>query len=334
MGSKKFMPSAATLDTPKTGSFAYVRDPILGLVYVIDTMTNEVSTVRLVDIRNGGPGIFPSLTSGLAAGPDGKRVYVAMGDLFMLDSAGNTVVARVPMDDPVDDPMNVAVAPDGSHVYVARTGSILVLDTATEKIVATIPAGVGRAFLADIVITPDGKRAFLTGSLGFVSVIDLVSKSLMPTVELTPGRLLSPTGITVTPDGKHVYVASEEGIVTVLDVNAGLVEGTIVVGDESDQQRGIAITPDGARAYVARFGANAVSVLDTMNHKVVATISVNTQGGPGDRPWGIAISPDGARVYVTSLRGHVCVLDNGSLAQIGVIGGTFGDGIAIAQISL
>lgn len=323
------MPPATTVDKPKTGSFAYVRDPILGLVYVINTVTDEVSTVRLMDVGNDSPRIFPSLTSGLAARPDGKRIYVAMGDLFVLDSASNTVVARVPM----DDCMNVAVAPDGRQIYVLRPGGIFVLDTDTEEIVASIPAGVRRGSLADVVVTPDGKRAFLTGASGFVSVVDLVSKDLMSAIELTTGRLLNSTGIAVTPDGQHLYVASEEGIVTVLDANTGSMESTIAVGNESDKQRGIAITPDGARAYVARFGANAVSVLDTMTHKVVATISVNSQGGPGDRPWGIAVSPDGTHAYATSLRGHVCVLETAAVAQVGVIGRTFGDGIAIAQIA-
>ena len=323
----------ATLTTVKKRSVVYVKDPIMGLVRVINTATDEVSIVQLVDVRDEASGVFPSLT-GLAAGPDGKRVYVAMGDLFVLDTAGNTVVTRVPMDGLMADPINVAVAPDGSHVYVIGRGNIIVLDTATNKIVATIPAGRGSAVSADTVITPDGERAFLTGSPGLVSVVDLASKNLMTTIELTPQRLLQPTGITIAPDGKHIYVASEEGVVSVLDANAGLVESTITVGDENDQQRGITITPDGTRVYVARFGANAVSVLDTTTHKTVTTISVNTQGGPGDRPWGIAIAPDGARAYVTSLRGHVCVLDTVSVAQIGVIGGTFGDGIAIAQISL
>jgi YVTN family beta-propeller protein len=318
-------------------SVAYVRDPIMGLVRVINTATDEVSIVQLVDVRAEVSGGFPSLT-GLAAGPDGKRVYIAMGDLFVLDTAGNTVVTRVAMEglmaDPTNVAVNVAVAPDGSHVYVVGRGDIIVLDTATNKIVATIPAGRGSAVSADTVITPDGKRAFLTGSPGFVSVVDLASENSMTSIELTPQRLLQPTGITIAPDGKHIYVASEEGVVSVLDADAGLVESTISVGDENDQQRGITITPDGRRVYVARFGANAVSVLDTTTHTTVTTISVNTQGGPGDRPWGIAIAPDGARAYVTSLRGHVCVLDTVNVAQIGVIGGTFGDGIAVAQISL
>src|SRR5262245_3222033 len=222
------MPVAATFGMR---SVAYVRDPIRGSVHVINTATNSVSIIQLVDVRDERPAVFPTLT-GLAAGPDGKRVYVAMGDLFVLDTADNTVVARVPMDDPLADPINVAVAPDGSQVYVISTGGIFVLDTATDKIVATISAGVGREFLADAVITPDGKRAFLTGSPGLVSVVDLASKNLMNSIELTPQRLLQPTGITIAPDGKHVYVASEEGVISVLDANAGLVESTITVGDE------------------------------------------------------------------------------------------------------
>lgn len=47
----------------------------------------------------------------------------------------------------------------------------------------------------------------------------------------------------------------------------------------------IAITPDGLRAYVTNQGPDTVSVIDTANNTIVATLPVGTN------PTGIAITP-------------------------------------------
>jgi YVTN family beta-propeller protein len=51
-------------------------------------------------------------------------------------------------------------------------------------------------------------------------------------------------------------------------------------------------------AYVTNFGANTVSVIDTVTNTVVATIPVGTN------PHGVAVSPDGSKVYVTNTNGY------------------------------
>jgi uncharacterized protein (TIGR03437 family) len=56
-------------------------------------------------------------------------------------------------------------------------------------------------------------------------------------------------------------------------------------------------------AYVANFGSDNVSVIDTSNNTVIATVMV------GSQPQGLAITPDGAFAYVANCGGDVFVID-------------------------
>src|ERR1035437_9644431 len=47
-------------------------------------------------------------------------------------------------------------------------------------------------------------------------------------------------------------------------------------------------------AYISNLGSNTVSVIDTANNIVTATVNV------GIDPLGIAVTPDGSKVYVTN----------------------------------
>jgi YVTN family beta-propeller protein len=71
---------------------------------------------------------------GLAVTPDGTAVYVANsgdnpGDVSVINSATNTVVATVPVG---NQPYAVSVTQDGTSVDVANgDGTVSVIDTAT-----------------------------------------------------------------------------------------------------------------------------------------------------------------------------------------------------------
>jgi YVTN family beta-propeller protein len=59
--------------------------------------------------------------------------------------------------------------------------------------------------------------------------------------------------------------------------------------------------------YVANYGSGTVSVIDTSNHTVTATIAV------GPNPIGVAVHPTGTSVYVTNYGGaSVAVIDTGT----------------------
>jgi YVTN family beta-propeller protein len=97
-------------------------------------------------------------------------------------------------------------------------------------------------------------------------------------------------------------------------------------GDDSPAGPGKDVTPaspllstapgDGAFAYVTNSESNNVSVIQTSDNTVVATVAV------GDNPQGVAVTPDGAFVYVTNyFSSNVSVIrtsDNTVVATVAV----------------
>jgi len=57
---------------------------------------------------------------------------------------------------------------------------------------------------------------------------------------------------------------------------------------------GVSVNPAGTKVYVANEGSNTVSVIDTSNSTVIATVTV------GVYPAGVAVNPTGTKVYVAS----------------------------------
>lgn len=171
-----------------------------------------------------------------------------------------------------------------------NTQPVNVIDTSTNTVIASIP-------LADafgIAVSPDGSRAYTTGS-GTFSVIDTASNTVIASIPIQGG----PAGLgfaTVSPDGKNVYVPDDHGTVYVISTATNTIVATISINDEPSS---LAITPDGSRAYVLGvFGT--VSIVDTASNAVVQTIPVNSFEGTGVFP-GIAITPDGHKVYFLGL---------------------------------
>ena len=99
----------------------------------------------------------------------------------VIDTATNTVVKTVAVG---DNPVGVAVHPDGSRVYVANEYShtVSVIDTATNTVVKTVAVGVG-SFPFGVTVHPDGSRVYVANEgSGGVSVIDTATNTVVKTV--------------------------------------------------------------------------------------------------------------------------------------------------------
>jgi YVTN family beta-propeller protein len=71
------------------------------------------------------------------------------------------------------------------------------------------------------------------------------------------------------------------------------------------------MSPDGTRVYISNGKDASVSVVDTTNHQILATIPV------GQRPWNMGITPDGQRLYVANGKSNsISVIDTGKMAVI------------------
>jgi len=193
------------------------------------------------------------------------------------------------------NPLGVAVAPDGSRVYVANwsnsysVGTVGVIDTATNTVVTHIlTAGLNPVGVA---VTPDGKSVYVTDyTNNAVSVIDTASNSVADLVPVGS----EPEGVAVTPDGKSVYVVNTgDNTVSVINPSTNLVVATVPVGLVSQSAavglhpQGLAVTHDGKSVYVANTNANTMSVIATATNTVVATVPA----GNGPVAFGNFIGP-------------------------------------------
>lgn len=206
-------------------------------------------------------------------------------------------------------PYGVAVSPSGALVYVAsgaEFGVVSVIDTTTGTIASTIAVGSGPFGIA---ITPDGALVYAAnaGFPGSVSVIGTATNTVIATI---PARM--PFGVAIAPDGAFAYVTDSLLGVLAIRTATNAVTNEIFTGDEPKL---IATTPNGAHVYVTNaschdnFTSGSISVIDTADYSISATIELPDTGGPG----GIAITPNGAFAYVADStfkgRERVLVID-------------------------
>jgi YVTN family beta-propeller protein len=141
----------------------------------------------------------------------------------------------------------------------------------------------------DVVITPDGHLAFITGGgVDEVAVVDIERmRAVLDQVSDEERRQLLPN---------HLGVTTE------------FVERRIPVGHNP---RGLAVAPDGRFVYVAEGLADAVAVIDVATREKIATIDL---GGPEE----ITLAREGERIfhsaevtYARQFSCHSCHPDGG-----------------------
>ncbi|HSS23878.1 MAG TPA: YncE family protein [Mycobacterium sp.] len=204
-----------------------------------------------------------------------------------------TAIATIAVEGRVHD---IAVSPDGEHVYVARSDSVIVIN-GRHHIVGTIPVG-GPA--KSLVMDTNGEQLFVVDYTGSALVVD--------TRDLTAQTpwVGSASDVVVSPDGRHLYAAHNQvqvtvggrnGMVSVIDIDCATTVATVPVDDVA----ALAISPDGSRLYAVSYDrrtyyeypAGWLTIIDTASHAVVETIAV------GACPGTVTASPDGTYLYIT-----------------------------------
>jgi YVTN family beta-propeller protein len=144
---------------------------------------------------------------------------------------------------------------------------------------------------ADVELSPDGHRAYVTNAHGnTVSVIDVARNVVTTTIGVGD----FPLNIAFSADGEWAYVTNGgSNTVSRIETGTNTVTATIQVGINPV---GVAVTRDDRFVYVTDSDSDTVSVIDTRSNSVTATIPV--VGGP----LSIALSPDARRAYVTNQR--------------------------------
>jgi YVTN family beta-propeller protein len=202
-----------------------------------------------------------------------------------------TAIATIPVGGRVHD---IAVSPDGEHVYVARCDAVMVIN-GRQHIVARIPV---TGPVKSLVMDAAGRQLFVINYDGSVLAID-TREHVAQTLRDGGG-----SGVVVSPDGRHLYAAHNQitdgeasGAITVIDIACATTIATVPVHDVA----ALAISPDGGRLYAVsydrptyhQYPAGWLTIIDTASHAAVKTIAI------GASPETVTTSPDGSYLYIT-----------------------------------
>ncbi len=259
-------------------------------------LTGSAATLTVTDVEEP-----------FAVAMSGQRAYVSSvsefhDEVLALDTDSEYIVASYPVAFGVTD---LAVSPNGRHVYAGRTGAdgadVVILDVATGGAnsvpIAAVAVGCVR-------VSPDGRRVYVAAngaSTAELMVIDTQCNRVTGTVDIgSPIR-----DIALSPDGAIAYVAScgpDFGtVLDVVDTRKAAINVTYKIGDAAGTLAQLTLSRNGERAYLV--GDECVTVVSTVAQDVLGRITV------GDQPSCVVESPNGERLYVADYTGTVTELE-------------------------
>ena len=228
----------------------------------------------------------------------------AGGDnVHVIDPVTNRVVGTITG---IEANHGVAVAPDGSRIYVSNEAesSLDVADSTTFKVVAHIPLS---GHPNNIAVGKDGRRVYvgIIQAPGGVDVIDTATLKRVKTIP-TAGTIHNPY---VTPDGKFVIAGSIAAkTIDVIDAATEQPAWTVQL-DLGVRPMTFSWNPDGSTKWIFAqlTGLNGFAVIDFATHKEIRRIQ-NPDLPPGketvpegsDPSHGMAVTADGRTLVVCS----------------------------------
>ncbi|HEX4610412.1 MAG TPA: sigma-70 family RNA polymerase sigma factor, partial [Urbifossiella sp.] len=296
------------LGTGGVRSLAYSPD---GATVALGGGSRRTNTLRLIDPATGQDRLtIPFSTAGvdirsLAFSPDGKTIAASGGaSTRLFDTATGrervTIAGRA---------TGLRFSPDGTTLVGAVAGTVYRWDAATGR--SLIPGG-GESPVAQIAVTPDGKRVVSRGQDGDAHVWDARTGAHERRVNVNWQR-----GLALSPDGRFlVWPEADEAVqfpstdrpgstrvgnrLRLMEVATGKIDERFesFAGDAHD----VFFAPDGKSVVTAeRYGrAAAVRVWDVATGKVAREFAAEWK--PEGRVWRSRPSPD-AKVLVVMYQG-------------------------------
>src|SRR5262252_6895921 len=243
-------------------------------------------------------------------------------NIHIIDAGTNKVVGEIKG---IEAPHGLAVAPDGSRIYVSEQAdkTLTVIDGKTLQIAKRIPLS-GNPNLVDI--TPDGRWIYVAIALtyddvsefpqikanatGGVDIIDTVALENVKTIPLKGGI----HDLNVAPDGKYVLAGASRGAkppansMFVIDTQTKEVAWTLPMSP-SPSPMAITRNADGStdKVYAQLGGFNGFAVVDFATHVRTNQIKLpdiapdkQNPHGPPAGSHGIAVTADQKTLLVNS----------------------------------
>ena len=282
-------------------------------VHVIDPATNTVvGVIRGIEAGHGAGG-----------SPDGSRIYIsdeAESTLDVIDARSLAILKKIPLS---GHPNNMAVAKDGSRVYVGiiqEPGGVDVIDTTSMQRVKTVPT---QGTIHNAYVTPDGGFV-VAGSIAgaTINVIDAKTEEPAWTVKMDLG--IRPMTFNTNPDGSTKWIFAQltgfNGF-AVVDfatrkelkriTNPDLPPGKTTVPEGSDPSHGMAVTADGKTLVVCSRLNNYLYSYSLPDLKLVGSAELGGKGAG----W-VTLTPDGKTAYVANpVTNDVSVVDVATMKE-------------------
>jgi YVTN family beta-propeller protein len=238
---------------------------------------------------------------GIALSPDGTKMFVTVDqkhELQAIATSSGTILAtvKVPMSVSGEPPLELAISPHGSHVYVFapqdRPNSLLLaIDATTYKVTRTskIPA---LGSLGPLLISPDGSQLYFEVGFAnqYIQVID--AATLAPLSQIPVNAY--PTDLAVTPSGL-ILMTDTNNELLVIDPKSSTVVNRFSLPHNNQSFPGIVISsPDSKTAYIS-FAAQSILAVNIATGAIVFDAPISYV------PNHFAISPDGSSLYSTNL---------------------------------
>lgn len=245
------------------------------------------------------------------------------GTVSVIKTASNIVTHTIPVG---IRPLELTAAPDGSRVYVARSGGDVAVILTRDKTVHVLSAG---GPVNGPALTPDGRRLYLAMLQEGLKRLDTAT-GLVTRLASSP----CPAHLAVTPDGRRLYVNYQcsgpggrpgHDAIDVFELPAERLVASITglpnVGGP------MAVSPEGAQVWANGLNAcyvpaydhagcpvvpgSVLHIIRTSDNAVLRTLAL-----PGEAFDRISFSPGGARVGVGRRSTSLGVLDTASFTLL------------------
>jgi 6-phosphogluconolactonase (cycloisomerase 2 family) len=273
----------------------------------------------------------------LAFSPNGAQLYVAGSGanavaVFDRDvHSGALHAASVVRDgrdgvDGLDQPGDLALSPDGAHLYVAGFDADALAIFARDPVTGSLRfvtavhededgvQGLGGA--VSVAVSGDGRFVYVAGREDDSLVVfarDAQSGKLR-FVETKRERDFGPTSLAIAPDGRHVYVSGFDASAIAIyarDAASGRLTRSATVRDRDElahaltNAASIAVSPDGTLVVVASYGEDALELFARDPETGALQRRATARAGI-DAPirlrhaLAVAFAPDGREVYAAA----------------------------------
>ena len=167
--------------------------------------------------------------------------------------------------------------------------TISIVDLSTEKVVKTVETDYNPH---ELVVSPDGKKTYITCSLGNkMNIMD--NRTFEMTKVLEHPDFSFPHGLGITNDGKKLFMASTYSEkIFVINTETDEIENVFPTHQKYSHM--ISFAPNNEKVYVPNIGSHNVTIIDTVKEEIITHIPV------GKGPEGVAVHPNGRDLYVAN----------------------------------